>query len=613
MVREGLLTNLRRAIQSVSASNQGTTFAAQVRQGDAFHGVRVTLSPLPASQQASGLILVTFEPEPEEHERAAVHEPTKNEPQMASPSLEEELKATRAELQSTIEQLESANEEMKAANEEATSMNEELQSTNEELETSKEELQSFNEELHTVNNQLQHKIQELEDTSNDLANLLAGTEMATIFLDTEFRLKWFSPATKQLLNLLSSDIGRPIGHFARKFADDALLSDAETVLSKLTRIEAEIRSDEGKWFLRRVLPYRTRDNRIAGIVITFTEITESKRANDAVNEARIYAEAIVATARQPLVILDGGMHVRSANQAFYTLFGTSPERTEGRRLYELGGGDWSVPELRKLLEEVLPEDERIEDFEVTFGSPGPEQRGMLANARKLMRNGGREELILLAIEDITERKRDATRQEMLVGELNHRVKNVLATIQAIMSQTLRNSGSLEDFSTAFVGRLHALAQAHNLLADKEWVGTEVGQLIAQTVAPYRSEDGNRITVDGPHLTVRPRVGVALVMILHELATNAAKYGALSVPTGQLTVTWCRDGDGAAERIHLRWHETKGPKIKPPLRQGFGTKLIERSTAHELGGEARLEYPEEGFRCELTFPWAGSPAGQDGVG
>ena len=118
------------------------------------------------------------------------------------------------ELQSTIEQMEAANEELKAANEEATSMNEELQSTNEELETSKEELQSFNEELNTVNSQLQHKIAELDALTNDLHNLLEGTDIATIFLDTDLRIKWFSPATMQLFNLVASDIGRPVSHFA---------------------------------------------------------------------------------------------------------------------------------------------------------------------------------------------------------------------------------------------------------------------------------------------------------------------------------------------------------------------------------------------------------------
>ena len=311
MARDGLLTKLRAAMRTATAENQTVGFSAEVRQGEALRRVRVTLSPLPPSQQTTGLVLVTFEPEAPETKPVA-RAPERDGEREASSVLENELRSTRAELQGTIEQLESVNEEMKAANEEATSMNEELQSPNEELETSKEELQSFNEELHSVNSQLQHKIGELDQTSNDLANLLSGTEIATLFLDTELRIKWFSPATRQLLELESSDIGRPVRHFARKFADDRLLRDADSVLARLAPIEAEIRSDAGRWFLRRVLPYRTRDNRIAGLVVTFIDITERRRATEMIDEARIYAQAIVATIRQPLVVLDAGLRVRSA-------------------------------------------------------------------------------------------------------------------------------------------------------------------------------------------------------------------------------------------------------------------------------------------------------------
>ena len=139
---------------------------------------------------------------------------------------------------------------------------------------------------------------------------------------------------------------------------------------------------------------------------------------------------------------------------------------------------------------------------------------------------------------------------MLIGELNHRVKNVLATVQAIMTQTLRRSESLEDFSDTFSGRLHALAQAHNLLVEKEWVGADIGQIVKDTLAPYRTSDETRIVAEGPKLMVRPQVGVALMMILHELATNAVKYGALSAPGGKLSVTWRQSGSGEAERFHL---------------------------------------------------------------
>ena len=281
--------------------------------------------------------------------------------------------------------MEAANEELKASNEEVTSMNEELQSTNEELETSKEELQSFNEELHTVNNQLQHKIRELEVTTDDLNNLLAGTDTATLFLDSNLCIKWFAPKTKELFSLVSADVGRPIRDFSRKFSDENLLPDAEGVLNTLTPIEAEVSSDLGQWYLRRILPYRTQDNRIAGLVISFTDITDSKRAADRVNEARIYAEGIVHTVRQPLLVLDGDLRVQSANPAFYELFQVTPAQTEGQLVYELASGQWDIPKLRTLLEEVLPKGQAFSDIEIAHDFQDIGLRCMLLNGRSSLR------------------------------------------------------------------------------------------------------------------------------------------------------------------------------------------------------------------------------------
>ena len=182
--------------------------------------------------------------------------------------LEAELRATKKEQQQLIEQLETGNEELKAANEEVLSMNEELQSTNEELTTSKEELQSMNEELTTLNQQLQEKLHELTAVNDDLANLLVSTDIATVFLDTELRIKRFTTAASHVLNLRASDAGRPLSHIAPNLIDVDLSGDARSVIDTLTPIEKEVTARDGRHYFARVLPYRTEDGAVQGVVLT---------------------------------------------------------------------------------------------------------------------------------------------------------------------------------------------------------------------------------------------------------------------------------------------------------------------------------------------------------
>ncbi len=279
MVRNGLRTTLRSAIlQAIREAKAIRVDDAQVKRNGVYCRVVVTIKPLQDPRDADGLLLVTFQDTGQDV-------PPSRPPQTVAEEsfvrqLETELKATREDLQGTIEAMESANEELKASHEEVMSMNEELQSTNEELETSKEELQSLNEEITTINNQLNDKVEELESTNNDLANLLNCTDIATVFLDPSLRIKRFTPTTTRLLKLIATDVGRSIGDIAPSFTDGHLLSDAAQVLRDLTPSDQEVQSQDGRWWVRRIVPYRTLDNRIEGVVLTFNEITFQKRAQD---------------------------------------------------------------------------------------------------------------------------------------------------------------------------------------------------------------------------------------------------------------------------------------------------------------------------------------------
>ncbi|MDO9109299.1 MAG: PAS domain-containing protein, partial [Desulfatirhabdiaceae bacterium] len=201
-------------------------------------------------------------------------------------SLKQKLRASEEYLQASNEELETANEELKSSNEEMQSMNEELQSTNEELETSKEELQSINEELATVNNELQTKVTDLSQANNDMNNLLAGTGIGTVFVDHRLRIQRFTPAASMTINLIPTDIGRPVGHIVSNLVGyDALVADTQAVLNTLIPKETEVRTTAGKWYAMRIQPYRTLDNVIEGAVISFVDITEMKQMQDAMRKA----------------------------------------------------------------------------------------------------------------------------------------------------------------------------------------------------------------------------------------------------------------------------------------------------------------------------------------
>lgn len=297
MAREGLRARLRGAISKSLEINKPVSLTARVRRGSTglttgrqnSVAVKASVSPLRHPTEVDGLLLIAFE---DYHLPIAGAQP-KGDGRSDIQQLEDELKVTREELQSTIEQLGNSNDQLKAYNEEVTAANEELQSANEEMETSKEELQSLNEELNTINARLQEKVEELESVNNDMVNLLSSTSIATVFLDKQLRVRRFTPASTTLLSLIPSDLGRPIGDILRRFRDEALLEHAAKVLADLTPITKEVQAEDGRWYIRSITPYRTQDDRIEGVVITFVDVCELKESEEALREAKDHLETRV--------------------------------------------------------------------------------------------------------------------------------------------------------------------------------------------------------------------------------------------------------------------------------------------------------------------------------
>ncbi len=363
-----------------------------------------------------------------------------SEPGGETAQLRQELASTREYLQSLVEQQDAANEELRSANEEVLSANEELQSTNEEIETAKEELQSTNEELSTVNDQLHHRNLELTQTTGDLQNLLASTAIPVVMVGTDLRIRRLTPPARKIMNLLPADLGRPIGDLKASVDVPDLEALIEEVIEEVQVRERDVRGRDGRWYSMSVHPYRTADNKIDGAVVVLLDIDDIKRYQEAVREELDYAQAIVETIREPLIILDGELRVETANAAFYRMFGVQPAETQERLVYDLGDQQWNIPALRGLLEQVLPHDQAFEGFEVQHHFPQIGQKTMLLNARRLYR-AERPSLILLAIEDVTASRQEADKLSYQAthdpltglinrGEFERRFQRVLGTAEA---------------------------------------------------------------------------------------------------------------------------------------------------------------------------------------
>ncbi len=607
--------------------------------------VRLDVIPLKSNSEQFFLVLFESRPMPIMLSPANVNAMVKsrkaqaNRVDMEVVRLTHELEKTKEYLRSIIETQEANNQDLKVAGEEILSSNEELQSANEELETAKEEIQATNEELSTVNDELRSRNVQLHQINNDMQNLLSSVNIPILMLSGDLRIRRFTPMAEQAFNLIPSDVGRPFSDIQINLDVQHIRNLVTDVIDHLIPYEQDVQDHSGYWYSLRIRPYRTTDNRIDGVVISLIDIDSLKRSTIDLEASRNYATAIIETLRQPLVVLNAELEVITANRAFYQIFQMYPHQTEGQSIFALGNGDWNIPKLRSLLNEILMLDISVQDYEVTQNFVKLGTRTMLLNACQIDQcNIGK--MVLIAIEDITERKLQkqlliTKNQELskamtayatanraksiFLGNISHELRTPLSSIMGF-SQILQDNPNLNPESQQYleiisqsgehllsliedlldISRIEAdkMEMEPNLLSLANFLEVTVGMICIKAV----QKNLNLTTYFDPNL---PETIYAdekrLRQVILNLLGNAIKFTATGTITFSVTVSQSDHqaiskqlirfaiadtgvGLSAEEmsKIFLPFEQVGKAEAKP---QGAGLGLaISQSLVKKMGGE-----------------------------
>ncbi len=406
MAREGLIASLGKAIQTARQS-EAVSKEEGFRIGDGGELINVLITVIPFKNSPPAVeryFLVLFE-DAEPNRGAKTVDDSTIADNAANSRLRRELVATKGYLQSIVEESAATLEELRAANEEA-------QAGNEELETAQEELESVNEELNTLNAELKISNQEFSKVNRDLTNVLESISIPLVMVGRDLRVRRFTRAVEPLLNLIPSDVGRLITDLQPQMELPDLRRLLLDAMEGGSRKPLDIRDSNGRWYSLRIRPSVGLDGKTDGAVLMLIDIDAAKRGLD-------FAEAIVETVREPLVILNQNLQVMKANKSFYAAFHATPGETEGRLIYDLGNGQWNIPKLRELLENILPAHSTFRDFEVTHEFEHVGRKVMLLNASEIFNPNAQARTILLAIEDATDRKQAEEALRGTNAELQH--------------------------------------------------------------------------------------------------------------------------------------------------------------------------------------------------
>jgi two-component system CheB/CheR fusion protein len=403
----------------------------------------------------------------------------------------------------------------------------------------------------------------------------------------------FNRAAADALSLVATDIGlsvRAIPIFSDLHELPTWCTD---VISTNVPRQHDIRIAD-KSFIVRIAPHT--GGQVGGAVLTFTNVTAFRSSIDQAIYEREYAKTILNTVPDPLVVLSADLRVQTANRAFYSLIRVSREAIQGVPLNALSGGALDFVRLAKQLKDMLAEaGPAFQAFEVDCDWPEIGRRTMSLYACPLVVGAHSERAALLSFHDVTELKMAEQAQRLLAQEVDHRSKNLLALVLAAVHFSTADTPA--GIKAAIEGRIQALSNVHTLLANSRWAGADLHTLVMDELKPYSPRGKLRASVEGPVLTLKPQTAQLIAMVLHELTTNAVKYGALSVATGSIRVEWTLGPNG---KFVLRWNETGGPTVSPPTRQGFGTRVLDGAISAQLHGKWRFDWREKGLACEIEI-------------
>lgn len=596
MAKGDLKTHLRVLL------NEATRTQRPVRRGQLQHldggdarWIDLSVQPLPPRDGQDSVLLVVFQRSATDQGRATAEARL---PASTVQELEGEMLRLQEELRTAVEELETANEELKSSNEELLSMNEELQAANEELETSKEELQSTNEELEIVNSELRGKIDEVAQSNSDLKNLFESTRIATVFLDRSLRVRLFTPTARRIFRLREGDVGRPltdiVGHL--DYAD--LVDDVDAVLADLEPRERDIVVKDGSVFIMRMLPYRTVDDVIDGLVMTFVDITELKRQEELLKASE---ERLRLTVEQaPLVVCTIDRELRYVWRAGgdqRTPFGDAAGRSDHDLLPTK-----LADELVRMKQEVLESEQPARVEMALPGRDGGEHVWEFVIEPSRNADGQVSGLLMAGLET-TESRRSEEQKLFLLAELNHRVKNTLAMIRSMIVRSLDDADEVDDLQDILDGRLQVLARTHDLMTSRGVRGVGIDELIGSEIAAVADGRANSFECGGTDAVLTPNAIPMMAMTTHELVTDAMRHGSLTGSEGTVKVRWSVEPpeDGEEPMLRLWWQERGGPAAAERRFSAFGRQLIEHGLAYELGGRVDIRFTAEGFLWEASLP------------